>query len=72
MNEGLIGLIGFIAINIFLTATFSLYRKKNERLDLYAVMISAAVATVIFHIILVIIDIKSLMWLLISVPTAFM
>jgi len=72
MDDGLLGLIMLIAVNIIITAAFSLYRKRNERLDLYAVMVSAAAASVLFHIFLAIVDIKGLMWLLISMPTAFM
>jgi len=71
MDEGLIGLIMLIAINIVLSILLCLYRKKYQRVDLSAVLMSAAAATVFFHIFAAIIDIKGLMWLLISIPIAF-
>jgi hypothetical protein len=65
------GFVAFIAMNVLLCIGMSRGRGATRRIDLAAVGASAAVSTVILHIIAIILDTKSSMWLMISVPIAF-
>jgi len=64
-------LICLMAINISITVTLSLNRKKNEKLDVMAVIISAAITTAIYNILAIIEDTRMTKWLLISLPIGF-
>ena len=66
------GLVGLIAINVVLSVALTLYRRKNEKLDVMTAVISAGITTIILNILAILEDIRATMWLLLSVPTAFL
>jgi hypothetical protein len=70
--KGFLGFLVFVFLNIILCIIFSIKRQKfSQKIDLMAILLSAITATIFFHVLATIEDIKSVQWVMISVPIAF-
>ncbi len=70
--KGFLGFLVFVFLNIILCIIFSIKRQKfSQEIDLMAILLSAITATISFHVLATIEDIKSVQWVMISVPIAF-
>lgn len=70
--KGFLGFLVFVFLNIILCIIFSIKRQKfSQKIDLMAILLSAITATISFHVLATIEDIKSVQWVMISVPIAF-
>jgi hypothetical protein len=70
--KGFLSFLIFIFLNIILCVIFSIKRKRlSQKIDLIAILLSAITATIFFHVLAIIEDIKSIQWIIISVPIAY-
>jgi len=66
--KGLVGIVFLVLANVFFCVVMSVIRRRRRGFDFPSVAVSAAVATVVLHIVAAVEDIRSSQWLLISVP----
>jgi hypothetical protein len=70
--KGFLGFITFIILNILFSIMIIIKRRNySQKIDYKAILYSALISTLLFHIIAIIEDIKSSQWVIISIPLAF-
>ena len=68
---GLSGLGLFFLLNIVTCMFVTLFRRAPRRIDPASVLISSVIATLLFHLLAISVDVGAVMWLMISVPIGF-